>query len=154
MSSLGGERSIRILPGQYFDQETGLYYNGARYYDPRIGRYISSDPMGVAEHVALWQATLGTPNQQPLELNSYSYVGGNPLRWIDPRGLASSGTPPFRGPPNTWWDGPIQQRLYGPDGYPEVDIDWHTDHGAGSPHAHNWDRPPGGGAPSSGNRGR
>ena len=38
---------MRILPGMYADQETGLYYNMARYYDPKIGRYISSDPIGL-----------------------------------------------------------------------------------------------------------
>lgn len=34
-------------PGQYEDAETGLYYNRFRYYDPRSGRYISPDPIGV-----------------------------------------------------------------------------------------------------------
>jgi len=60
--------------GMYSDSETGLYYNGHRYYDPRIGRYISSDPIGLAGG-----------------LNTYSYVGNNPLRWIDPLGLWSPG---------------------------------------------------------------
>ena len=62
-------------PGQYYDQETGLHYNWMRYYDPRTvggGRYITSDPIGLRGGV-----------------NFYTYVGGNPLRWIDSKGLAS-----------------------------------------------------------------
>lgn len=34
-------------PGQYEDEETGLYYNRWRYYDPDIGAYVSSDPVGL-----------------------------------------------------------------------------------------------------------
>jgi RHS repeat-associated protein len=33
-----------MLPGQYYDAETGLMYNMARDYDPAIGRYVESDP--------------------------------------------------------------------------------------------------------------
>jgi RHS repeat-associated protein len=38
-----GERSIRVLPGQYYDAETGTDYNYFRDYDPIIGRYEQSD---------------------------------------------------------------------------------------------------------------
>ncbi|MCW8197062.1 hypothetical protein D8B23_01150, partial [Verminephrobacter aporrectodeae subsp. tuberculatae] len=58
------------LPGQYADSETGLYYNGQRYYDPERGQYLTPDP-------------LGTPDGP----NPYSYVRYNPLKYIDPDGL-------------------------------------------------------------------
>ncbi len=79
-----GETSTN--PFQYTGREndnTGLYYYRARYYDPNIGRYISSDPMGLAGG-----------------LNTYAYVGGNPLNYVDPWGLAgwSYGAPPSRIP--------------------------------------------------------
>ncbi|EBR0224143.1 type IV secretion protein Rhs [Salmonella enterica subsp. enterica serovar Monschaui] len=58
------------LPGQYFDEETGLHYNLFRYYAPECGRFISQDPIGLKGG-----------------LNLYAYAP-NPIRWIDPLGLA------------------------------------------------------------------
>lgn len=56
--------------GQYLDQETALFYNGARYYNPKTGRYITSDPIGLAGGA-----------------NSYAYARGNPGSKADPTGL-------------------------------------------------------------------
>ena len=61
------------LPGQYFDDETGLHYNLFRYYAPESGRFISQDPIGLAGG-----------------LNLYQYAP-NPLSWIDPLGLKCHG---------------------------------------------------------------
>ncbi len=64
------ENNFRF-PGQYYDSETGLYYNYHRYYDPAIGRYLTADPIGLDGGV-----------------NLYAYVQNNPVNWVDPYGLS------------------------------------------------------------------
>ncbi|OSL74389.1 protein RhsD [Escherichia coli TA054] len=59
------------LPGQQSDEESGLYYNRNRYYDPLLGRYITQDPTGLKGG---W--------------NPYAYPL-NPIHKIDPLGLNS-----------------------------------------------------------------
>jgi RHS repeat-associated protein len=59
--------------GQILDPESGLYYYGARYYDPELGRFISPDPI------------VPSPGD-PQSLNRYSYVRNNPVKYIDPTG--------------------------------------------------------------------
>jgi RHS repeat-associated protein len=64
------------LPGQYLDKETNLHYNFYRDYDPSVGRYGESDPIGLRGG-----------------LNTYVYVFSVPLGIIDPNGLQSIGGP-------------------------------------------------------------
>ena len=75
VSTAGAVSQQLMFPGQYADDETGLSDNWHRTYDPTLGRYLQADPIGLAGGI-----------------NRYAYVGGNPLRWIDPLGLDPPGS--------------------------------------------------------------
>jgi len=76
-SGLGAFDLPLRLPGQYNDKETNLHYNYFRDYDPSIGRYVQSDPLGLIDGLA-----------------TYSYVTSNPVGFSDSLGLFKYNAPP------------------------------------------------------------
>ncbi|RTL16167.1 MAG: RHS repeat-associated core domain-containing protein, partial [Burkholderiales bacterium] len=104
-SSTGTKTTINLrLPGQYFDAESGLYYNGNRYYDPRVGRYTQSDPIGLGGGV-----------------NTYAYVGGNPVNSIDPFGLECTTASGFT---TCNFPGGPSFKIPAQPGFPDVLVGW------------------------------
>jgi RHS repeat-associated protein len=66
----GAGDSLFRFTGREDDGASGLYYYRARYYSPTLGRFVQSDPIGLAGGI-----------------NTYAYVGGDPVSLIDPFGL-------------------------------------------------------------------
>ena len=79
-----------MFTGRRFDLETGLYYYRARYYNPHIGRFMQTDPVGYGAG-----------------MNWYAYCGNNPLAYTDPSGLGADYNEPNgpNEPPDSNWVG-------------------------------------------------
>lgn len=73
-NSVGSATTRYDYTGRERDDVTGLLYFRARFYDPAVGRFTSEDPIGFAGGI-----------------NQYSYVGGNPISFIDSLGLQPDG---------------------------------------------------------------
>ena len=77
-----GDRQPFRFTGREWDKEIKLYYYRARYYDPRVGRFLSED---------LWDVLFdGT--------TAYAYVHNNPTGYVDPFGLLDTTAPGWKGP--------------------------------------------------------
>jgi RHS repeat-associated protein len=62
--------TVARFAGHWLDEDTGLFYNRHRYYDPQIGRYVSPEPLGLAGG-----------------LSAYTYADQSPYELVDPNGL-------------------------------------------------------------------
>jgi len=71
------------------DEETGLYYYGARYLDPRYSRWLSGDP-AITDYMAGTSAGEGEV-YNTVNFNVYHYGGNNPIKYIDPTGMYTEG---------------------------------------------------------------
>ena len=73
INQVGDSDNNYLFTGEQFDNEIGLNYNRARYYDPNTGRFISRDPFEGF-------------NDMPVTLHDYLYAGNNPINFVDPSG--------------------------------------------------------------------
>lgn len=121
LSSYTGTVGLDLrFPGQMLQAESGLYYNWFRQYDPTTGRYTQPDPLGLVDGPSC-----------------YAYVSSDPLQNVDPTGLASIGAPKFWVRGGTWIHPRSgSQYFYGSAGTCIMRLDFHFDHGAGTPHLH------------------
>ncbi|MEO0095185.1 MAG: RHS repeat-associated core domain-containing protein [candidate division WOR-3 bacterium] len=73
LTSVGSFKNTHRFTGKEYEN-SGVYYFGARYYDPWLGRFLTPDPLGKFD------------SQDPRTLNPYIYCLNNPVRFIDPDG--------------------------------------------------------------------
>jgi len=76
VNQTGSIRNPFTYTGREYDEETGLYFYRARYYDPNAGRFFTKDPIGFAAG----------------DVNLYRYVYNNPVNKVDPLGLQAKKT--------------------------------------------------------------
>jgi RHS repeat-associated protein len=110
ISQTGSITNPYTYTGREYDKETGMYYHRARYYDPKIGRFITTDPLNLAKLILLKQDSSERVKYfaervysyaliYPQVFNEYLYVVNNPVNLTDPWGLLTFWGPPIGGCP-------------------------------------------------------
>jgi RHS repeat-associated protein len=69
----GADGDNRVGYTGHVEEQNGLVYAGARYYDPALGRFLSDDPVRFTE-------------SNPMSFNRYAYANNNPYKYVDPDG--------------------------------------------------------------------
>ena len=91
-ASVPREKAHHRYTGHYLDEETGLYYFGARYYHPKLARFVTPDPLFLAQPEKCEKSTR--------ECNLYGYANNNPIKYYDPDGrllqLAAGVSPTYQ----------------------------------------------------------
>jgi len=72
------EKTHHRFTGHYLDDDSGLYYMKARFYDPQLGRFVQPDPLFLDQPKLCLKSVI--------ECNLYSYARNNPLKFSDPTG--------------------------------------------------------------------
>ncbi|WP_164996088.1 polymorphic toxin type 34 domain-containing protein [Escherichia coli] len=100
------------LPGQQYDEESGLYYNRHRYYDPLQGRYITQDPIGLKGGWNFYQYPLNpVTNTDPLGLEVFPRPFPLPIPW--PKSPAQQQADDNAAKALTkWWNDTASQRIF------------------------------------------
>lgn len=80
------EKIPYLFNGKEYDEETGMYYYGARYYNPETAQWLGVDPPLFDEYLDGEKGQGGVYNSK--NLSPYSYAFNNPLKYIDPDGMA------------------------------------------------------------------
>ena len=87
--------ATRYIPFRFtskeLDRETGLYYYGARYYEPKVSRWMSADPAGFALVNPMGSDGKPKSSYSVIEAtNWYSYTSNNPVKYVDPTGMETT----------------------------------------------------------------
>lgn len=96
-SQAGSDTNKYLFSTKEFDSRAGLYYFGARYYDPEIGRWLTPDPLGITTEPDKYTGEANVANIVRVNDNLYEYVENTPLTNVDYWGYQAApiGQPPM-----------------------------------------------------------